>query len=120
MLSGSITHRDSLGNIVKIVPGEVNWMTAGEGISHSETVEFNGGFDLEGLQVWVGLPEDKEDVAPLFQNYKNEIPKTELNGIDITVVAGKFMDYESPVAIFSELIYLDLESDENKILSHFQ
>ena len=71
------------------------------------------------MQVWVGLPEDKEDVAPLFQNYKkHEIPKAELNGIDITVVAGKFMDYESPVAIFSELIYLDLESDENKKFSH--
>src|SRR6478736_5753026 len=72
LFGGKVTHRDSLGVEQIIRPGEVNWMTAGRGISHSERFEDPAALadgDLEMFQTWVALPEKDEEDAPSFNNY---------------------------------------------------
>src|SRR6267142_2945382 len=75
LFSGNVTHRDSLGIEQIIKPGEVNWMTAGKGIAHSERFEdpaILAGGELEMIQTWVALPEKDEEVSPSFKNYTVE------------------------------------------------
>lgn len=107
LFSGEIMHRDSLGNELSIRPGEVNWMTAGKGIVHSER-SFKGDWEtLEGIQVWVALPRDSEDCAPNFYHIKeNELPVIECGDVKFTLIAGKALDRESPVPVYSPLFYL--------------
>src|SRR4029079_16266295 len=75
LFGGKVTHRDSLGVEQVIKPGEVNWMTAGKGIAHSERFEdpavLSGG-ELEMIQTWVALPEKDEEASPTFKNYTVE------------------------------------------------
>jgi len=84
LFDGEITHRDSLGSDVRILPGEVNWMTAGRGITHSERFEglrANGG-TLDGLQAWIALPNSDEDSDPAFDHYAEDVlPTYEGNGL---------------------------------------
>lgn len=107
LFSGEILHRDSLGNEQPIRPGEVNWMTAGEGIAHSERSQKNGGSVLEGIQVWVALPLESEDVAPNFFHIKEpKLPLISCGDVDFRLIAGKALDHESPVPVYSDLFYL--------------
>lgn len=108
LFSGEIMHRDSLGNELSIRPGEVNWMTAGEGIVHSER-SFKGDWEhLEGIQVWVALPKDSEDCAPNFYHIKeSELPVIECGDVKFTLIAGKALENESPVPVYSPLFYLN-------------
>ncbi len=113
LFEGEIMHRDSLGNEQPIRPGAVNWMTAGRGIVHSErTPEERRGREnpLHGLQIWLGLPDGKEEVAPDFQHYPPEaIPRISLQGVDFDLIAGEALGETSPVSVHSPLCYLAAE-----------
>lgn len=109
LFHGEILHRDSLGNEQFIQPGEVNWMTAGSGIAHSERSEpKDKSYTLEGIQLWLALPKEHEKVAPSFFHCKeNEIPLIEQNGIQLRLVAGEAFHQRSPVPVYSDLFYLN-------------
>ncbi|MGO1121157.1 pirin family protein [Rhodovibrionaceae bacterium A322] len=112
LLEGEIMHRDSLGYVQEIKPGEVNWMTAGSGIVHSErSPERLEGQEkpVHGLQIWMALPKDKEEIDPSFQHYAaSDLPVIEGPGLAATVVAGSAWGHTSPVAVYWETLYLDV------------
>jgi len=110
LLGGKVMHRDSLGVQQEIRPGEVNWMTAGRGISHSERFEdpsvlANG--NLEMLQTWVALPEKDEESMPSFSNYKpDELPIFTDTGVWMRLIAGNAYGLKGNVKIHSPLFYM--------------
>jgi redox-sensitive bicupin YhaK (pirin superfamily) len=108
LFAGEIVHRDSIGFKQVIRPGEVNWMTAGRGISHSErfdTLRERGG-DLHGIQAWVALPGSDEEIEPGFVHFDaHELPVTRLEGATVSLIAGRFLDMASPVQTRSPLFY---------------
>ncbi|WP_336974034.1 pirin family protein [Sphingobium aromaticiconvertens] len=112
LLEGEILHRDSLGSKQAIRPGEVNWMTAGSGIVHSERTDpaiRDQGQRLFGLQTWVALPREAEEVAPAFAHHKaNAIPTIEDDGTRLTLIAGRSDGIVSPVQSFSDMVYADI------------
>lgn len=112
LLEGEIVHRDSLGSKQAIRPGEVNWMTAGSGIVHSERTDpaiRNAGQRLFGLQTWVALPKEAEETAPAFAHHKaHEIPMIEEGGTRLTLIAGRSDGIVSPVSTFSDMVYADI------------
>ena len=112
LFEGALLHRDSLGTVQEIRPGEVNWMTAGQGISHSERSpdsERSKGSQLHGIQTWVALPEGSEETAPSFHHHPaTEIPTWESNGVTVRLIAGEAYNHVSPVQTFSPILYLDL------------
>ena len=110
LLSGMITHRDSLGIRQDIRPGDVNWMTAGRGISHSERFthpeSFAGG-GLELMQFWVALPEADEECEPAFTHYEQAVlPTMKRDGVWLRVFAGRAYGLSSPVRTHSPLFAL--------------
>jgi redox-sensitive bicupin YhaK (pirin superfamily) len=109
LFGGQVTHRDSLGIEQIIRPGEVNWMTAGSGISHSERFEdpsaLTGG--LEMIQTWVALPEKDEEASPSFNNYTPEqLPIYTDKGIWMRLIAGDAYGLQNNVKTNSPLFYL--------------
>lgn len=109
LFGGEVTHRDSLGVEQIIRPGEVNWMTAGSGIAHSERFESPGALTggLEMIQTWVALPERDEESAPTFDNYKPEqLPIYTDKGIWMRLIAGNAYGLQSDVHTHSPLFYL--------------
>ncbi len=109
LFGGQVTHRDSLGVEQIIRPGEVNWMTAGSGIAHSERFEdpssFSGG--LEMIQTWVALPEKDEETAPSFHNYSTEeLPVFTEKGVWMRLIAGNAFGLRNEVETSSPLFYL--------------
>ncbi|MFP9099783.1 pirin family protein [Flavobacterium sp. RHBU_24] len=114
LFEGNIIHRDSLGTEVEIVPGQVNWMTAGSGIVHSErTPERLRTSDkkLHGLQIWVALPKHLEQMEPSFSHTnENELPVWQEGGITIKLIAGEAFGKKSPVPVHSPLYFLELKS----------
>ena len=109
LFGGQVTHRDSLGVEQIIRPGEVNWMTAGSGIAHSERFEdpssLTGG--LEMIQTWVALPEEQEEVAPSFHNYTPEqLPVFTDTGVWMRLIAGNAYGLQNNVRTNSPLFYL--------------
>ncbi|MFM8913681.1 MAG: pirin family protein [Flammeovirgaceae bacterium] len=115
LFGGNVTHRDSLGVQQIIKPGEVNWMTAGKGISHSERFEdpsVLAGGDLEMLQTWVALPDKDEESEPSFFNYKqNELPIYTDKGVWMRLVAGNAFGLKNQVKVHSPLFYLHVTLD---------
>lgn len=115
LFEGSIMHRDSIGNSVEIKPGEVNWMTAGKGIVHSErTPEHlrHSEKQLHGLQIWVALPKHLEQMNPeFFHITENEIPAWEQEGIQFKLIAGEAFNRKSAVPVYSKLYMLELKND---------
>ena len=111
LYEGEIRHRDSLGVVQDIKPGEVNWMTAGSGIVHSERTSpalLKSGQRLNGLQVWVALPEHAEEIDPEFFHYAaDEIPEIRLGQERLRLVAGSAFGETSPVKTYSPLFYID-------------
>ena len=108
LFEGEAFHTDSLDNEQPVNAGDVNWMTAGRGITHAEQVR-NLQPRMHGLQSWVGLPHDKRKVAPAFDNFPAaELPKIEIDGIAITVIAGELSGKRSPIPTFQELTYFDV------------
>jgi redox-sensitive bicupin YhaK (pirin superfamily) len=115
LFKGRIHHKDSLGSSVVIIPGEVNWMTAGKGISHSEKApqeDLGKISELHGLQFWVALPDELEEMEPSFHNFKSaDIPKIHSTEAHIDVVVGEFQGRKSPVKSFSPLIFLNIKAE---------
>jgi redox-sensitive bicupin YhaK (pirin superfamily) len=115
LLGGAVTHRDSLGMEQIIRPGEVNWMTAGKGISHSERFEDPAAFagqGLELLQSWVALPEEDEETDPAFDNYPMAVlPEAREGGVWMRLIAGEAFGFRSPVRTHSPLFYLHVVLD---------
>ncbi len=109
LLDGKVTHRDSLGVEHTIQPGEVNWMTAGRGIAHSERFEdpaaLAGG--LEMIQTWVALPEKEEEAAPSFVNYTpDQLPVYDEKGLWMRLIAGQAYGLKNGVQTASPMFYL--------------
>src|SRR5690554_4596804 len=110
LFSGNVTHRDSLGVEQIITPGEVNWMTAAKGITHSERFEdpaMLAGGELEMLQTWVALPEKDEESDPTFENYKPEdLSVFTDSGVWMRLIAGTAYGLKSDVRTHSPLFYV--------------
>lgn len=114
LLEGAIFHRDSLGNAIEIKPGEVNWMTAGKGIVHSERTPENlraSDKYLHGFQIWIGLPRALEQTEPSFLHInKDDIPTWKENEVHFKLIAGEIKDKKSPVPIHSPLYFLEIKT----------
>ncbi|MER8518613.1 pirin family protein [Mesorhizobium sp. M0644] len=112
LFDGKIRHRDSLGTEMVIQPGDVNLMTAGRGIVHSERTpeELRGApMSVSGLQTWLALPDGKEEVAPVFENTPAlRLPEIDAEGVSGRVIIGAFSGLRSPVATASDTLYADL------------
>jgi redox-sensitive bicupin YhaK (pirin superfamily) len=110
LFGGQVTHRDSLGVEQIIRPGEVNWMTAGSGIAHSERFEDPSalaGGQLEMIQTWVALPEKDEEHAPSFVNYTpDQLPVFTDKGVWMRLIAGNAFGLDNGVKTNSSLFYL--------------
>lgn len=109
LFDGEIVHRDSLGSLQTIRPGDVNWMTAGGGIVHSERTgsgERAHRHGMHGLQSWVALPKEHEECLPEFFHHSvHQLPEAHLPGLHIRLVAGRAFGMESPVRLYSPLFY---------------
>lgn len=112
LFEGLILHRDSLGTEQLIRPGDVNWMTAGRGIVHSERsdpVTRQRGGRLAGIQSWVALPKDREETEPGFTHVPQaDLPVDEGEDVSLRLIAGRFGDRRSPVATATETLYADI------------
>lgn len=112
LFEGEIVHRDSIGSHQPIRPGDVNWMTAGRGIAHSERTgaEFRRtGSRLHGLQLWVALPSAQEETEPEFHHHPAAtLPSLAVAGAHVRVLAGNAYGATSPVKVFSPLFYTDI------------
>ena len=116
LFKGAILHRDSLGSDLEITPGDLNWMSAGRGITHSERetdAVRNSVHELDGLQLWVALPDEAEESDPAFYHVpKNDLPVIEDAGLHMRLIAGEAFGKTAPVPVKSKLYYLDVEMDE--------
>lgn len=114
LFEGAIMHKDSLGTAVEIKPGQVNWMTAGKGIVHSErTPEYLRTSDkmMHGLQIWVALPKSLEQMQPeFFHVNEDELPGWKQDGVHFKLIAGEVLGHKSPVPVYSPLYFLELKS----------
>jgi redox-sensitive bicupin YhaK (pirin superfamily) len=112
LFDGKIRHRDSLGTEMVIEPGDVNLMTAGRGIVHSERSpeELRGmPLSISGLQTWLALPDEKEETAPVFEHtVQSTLPTMDTDGISGRIVIGEFGGVRSPVATASDTLYADI------------
>ena len=113
LFEGEIVHRDSLGFVQTIKPGDVNWMTAGSGIVHSERsgeAQRADASRLFGIQSWVALPRAAEETEPeFFHHPKSTLPMIESDGICMRLIAGTAFGERSPVKTYSDMFYLDAE-----------
>lgn len=121
LFSGAIRHRDSLGYDQVIIPGEVNWMTAGRGVVHSERTPpgvRQAGSHLHGIQAWLALPMEKEEIEPSFEHYgAREIPQLQVRGGRLTVIAGAAYGTASPVRTASDTLYIEADLDAGASLA---
>ncbi|AMX97752.1 MULTISPECIES: pirin family protein [Mesorhizobium] len=112
LFDGEIIHRDNLGEVQAIRPGEVNWTTAGSGIVHSERTSPEArarGSNLFGVQAWVALPSRHEEVAPHFAHYgAPEIPRICADGVEFTLIAGTSDGLVSPARTYSDLVCAEI------------
>jgi redox-sensitive bicupin YhaK (pirin superfamily) len=112
LFEGEIVHRDSLGVHAAIRPGEVNWMTAGRGIVHSERSAAEQrveGTHIHGLQCWVGMPKDREEIDPSFQHYDGaQFPEVSGDGKCARVVVGSLFGARSPVETLTDTLFADV------------
>jgi len=108
LFAGEITHRDSLGSEVAITPGEMNWMTAGRGITHSERFERlrRDGGSMHGIQAWVALPKEDEEIEPAFAHHGlDDLPTYEGGGLWARLVAGEAFGAKANVKVHSPMFY---------------
>jgi redox-sensitive bicupin YhaK (pirin superfamily) len=110
LFSGEIVHRDSVGSLQSILPGDVNWMVAGRGITHSERSSDAGrrdGFHLHGIQSWVALPREHEEIEPSFAHHPaRTVPSRAGADVLLDVIAGSAFGMKSPVAVLSPTLYV--------------
>lgn len=110
LFDGEIDHRDSLGSMQTIRPGDVNWMLAGRGIVHSERsspASRQAGVHIHGIQSWVALPTEAEETEPRFEHHpRRTIPTQVLGGAELDVIAGTAYGARSPVGVLSPTLYV--------------
>ena len=116
MIEGEVVHRDSLGNEQLITPGQVNLMTAGDGIAHAEDSAPGPGGRLHAAQLWIALPDSERHRPPAFRNYPH-LPLLESGGFSVRVLAGSAFGLTSPAQVFSPLMGLDLTADGRAALA---
>ena len=108
---GEFQHRDSLGTNQMILPGAVNWMVAGRGVTHSERTSEatrKAPHSLYGIQTWVALPENREDVAPTFEHHgKTSLPVLDHDGVTLRLILGRAYGETAPARLFSDTFYGD-------------
>ena len=113
LFEGGIFHRDSLGYAQAIRPGDVNWMTAGSGIAHSERTEDEmkrTGFTMHGVQTWVALPHSHEETAPSFQHVAAaDLPAWSDGGTALRLIVGSYAGRKAPTTHFSPIFYVAAE-----------
>ncbi|TLP57592.1 pirin family protein [Parasedimentitalea maritima] len=112
LYEGEFEHRDSLGTHQMIYPGEVNWMVAGQGVTHSERTSAatrRGESKLFGIQTWMALPESHEDRAASFEHHgKAALPLLEGEGKQVRLILGSAWGEKAPVTMYSETFYADV------------
>jgi redox-sensitive bicupin YhaK (pirin superfamily) len=110
LFEGALMHRDSLGTVQRIAPGDVNWMTAGGGIVHSERTPAEdrvGGARLHGIQTWVALPLEDERAEPGFTHLpRASLPAVSEAGAEMHVIAGTAFGLRAPTPVFSDTLYV--------------
>jgi redox-sensitive bicupin YhaK (pirin superfamily) len=115
LFEGELVHRDSLGVVQPIAPGDLNWMTAGRGIVHSERGDpllRKSARRMFGIQSWVALPLDMEDAEPAFSHHRAaSLPKIQVPGVRLTIIAGAAFGDESPAPVYSKMFYVAAEMD---------
>lgn len=121
LLEGTILHRDSMGTEIQINPGEVNWMTAGKGVVHSErTPEALRSKEktVHGFQIWVGLPKELEQMEPQFQHVdESDIPQWREDSVQYKLIAGEAFGKRSPVNVYSRLFFIEIGTTEKTKLN---
>lgn len=108
MIEGEVLHRDSLGNVQEVRPGQVNIMTAGHGITHTEE-SLPGQDKLHAAQLWIALPFASKDCAPAFDHHP-VLPTWNEGGCDFTLLAGSYGSHTAPAKLYSPLVGMDLFS----------
>jgi redox-sensitive bicupin YhaK (pirin superfamily) len=120
LFEGEIMHRDSLGSVQPIRPGDVNWMTAGSGIAHSERTDAaqrTHSNRLFGIQSWIALPQSQEEVSPAFVHHPAAtLPMLRDRGASVRLIAGEAWGERSPVAALSPTFYADVALDTNAVV----
>ena len=121
LFDGRLVHRDSLGTLQVMGPGEVNWLVAGRGVVHSERSETPRGDDasrLHGIQAWLALPREQEACDPAFYHFKTgSLPAWAEDGAAVTLVAGRAYGEQSPVPVPSPLAYLEVKLEQGAELA---
>ena len=121
LFEGSQMHRDTLGSEQEIHPGDVNWMTAGRGIAHSERTGAETrarGHRLHGIQSWIGLPLKDEEAAPSFQHVASrDLPAKSEDGVRLKIITGRAFGLASPVRVFSDIFYVDAQLEDGASLA---
>jgi len=112
LFEGAMLHRDSLGNVQRIEPGAINWMSAGAGIVHSERRPddlMDKSYGLHGLQLWVALPQELEESPPTFEHTpEKNLPVFAHAGAEVHLLIGSLFGHRSPVRAAGETLYADL------------
>lgn len=120
LFKGEFHHRDSIGSNQIIYPGEVNWMTAGRGVTHSERTSQETRahpHGLYGIQTWVALPENREDDDPDFEHRgKEDLPFLDAEGKRVRLILGSAYGQTSPVRLSSDMFYIDVSLDPEAII----
>lgn len=121
LFDGEILHRDSLGSVQAIRPGDINLMVAGSGIVHSERERpavHNVAHHLHGLQLWLALPVQHEETEPAFYHYPDaSIPALEVDGVPVRVMMGQAYGARSPVKVFADTLYVEATLKSGQSLS---
>ncbi|MFY8275380.1 pirin family protein [Pseudoalteromonas sp. SSDWG2] len=121
LFDGEMLHRDSLGSVQVIRPGDINLMVAGKGIVHSEreqTHRVEQHRSINGLQLWIALPSEHEQRPPAFYHYPTQdIPATEIDGVSIRVMMGDAYNLHSPVMTFSKTLYVEAHLQPGQTLA---
>jgi redox-sensitive bicupin YhaK (pirin superfamily) len=120
LFEGAIRHRDSLGSLADIHPGDVNWMTAGRGIVHSERSPPQNrqqGQTLHGIQVWVALPQADAEVTPEFHHHgRDSLPRLQRPGVELVLIAGNAYGKVSPVKVYAPMFFIEATLEAGAML----
>ncbi len=120
LVEGGIRHRDTLGTVADIAPGDVNWMTAGRGIAHSERTapeQRASGLRMQGLQSWIALPRAHEEDTPAFYHHSaQDLPHLDERGVRLRLIVGHAYGQRSPVETDWDMVYADVALDAGRAL----